>query len=44
MSKTSSKQRYEQLKEWLSTRGVQKNIKKPNSNSRLEYYSEKKVQ
>lgn len=44
MSKTSSKQRYEQLKEWLSVRNnSNKSSKRATPPSRLEFYADKKV-
>ena len=44
MSKSSSKQRYEQFKDWLNTRNSSsKSSKKPSTSSRLDYYTERQV-
>lgn len=44
MSKTSSKQRYEQLKDWLNSRGTStKSRKQPAEKSRLDHYQDKLV-
>jgi hypothetical protein len=42
MSKSSSKQRYEQLKEWLNYRSsTNKKVKRQNNQTRLDYYTDK---
>lgn len=44
MSKSSPKQRYEQLMEWIETRGInKKRRKRSKKQSRLDYYKQKGI-